>query len=197
MGIEESLLNTVHVPRGTVCFQCVHGDSVVTVGEYRINNMTADSVDGVMVVNGTLVFTNSESIFNAVSPTQVWCSNSRVNNSILVYYDCEFIPMCIQCLAKENIFLLYVVFPTITGETSVNEGDTLELYCNVSQSNPPATVHWLSPNGYTSDGGVLEIVNITRSWMGLYFCIASFNNSNITKNSSVEVVIQCKCMKCL
>ena len=33
--------------------------------------------------------------------------------------------------------------------------------------------------------------------MGFYFCIASFNNSSITKNSSVEVVIQCKCMKCL
>ena len=79
------------------------------------------------------------------------------------------------------------------GETSVNEGDTLELYCNVSHSNPPATVHWLSPNDDTSDGGVLEIVNITRSLGGLYFCIASFNNSsNITKNNSVEVIIQCE-----
>ena len=82
------------------------------------------------------------------------------------------------------------------GETSVNEGDTLELYCNVSLSNPPATVHWLSSNGNISDGGILEIANITGSWMGLYFCIASFKNFSITKNSSVEVVIQCKCMKC-
>ena len=83
------------------------------------------------------------------------------------------------------------------GETSVSEGDTLELYCNVSLSNPPATVHWLSPSGHISDGGVLEITDITRSWMGFYFCIASFNNSSVTKNSSVEVVIHCKCMKCL
>ena len=95
VGIEESPLNIVHVPRGTVCFQCIHGGSVVTVEEYSINNMTADSVDGVMVVNGTLVVTNSESIFNAVSPTQVRCSNFRINNSVLVYYDCEFISMCV------------------------------------------------------------------------------------------------------
>ena len=101
VGIDESPLNTVRVPRGTVCFQCVlHGGSVQTVEavqsveEYNINNMTADSVDGVMVVNDTLVVTNSESIFNAVSPTQVRCSNFRINNSILVYFDCEFISMC-------------------------------------------------------------------------------------------------------
>ena len=99
--IDESLLNTVRVPRGTVCFQCVlHGGSVQSVEavqsveEYSINNMTADSVDGVMVVNDTLLVTNSESIFNAVSPTQVRCSNSRINNGALVYYDCEFISMC-------------------------------------------------------------------------------------------------------
>ena len=78
------------------------------------------------------------------------------------------------------------------GETSVNEGDTLELYCNVSQSNPPATVHWQSPNDDTIDGGVLEIINITENLGGLYFCIASFNNSSITKNSYVEVIIQCE-----
>ena len=103
----------------------------------------------------------------------------------------------ISASIMENISRFIIVFPTITGETSVNEGDTLELYCNVSLSNPPATVHWLSPNGNTSDGGVLEIINITRSWMGLYFCIASFNNSSITKNNSVEVVIHCKSIKCL
>ena len=101
MKIDESLLNTVYVPRGTVCFQCVHGDSVQTVEEYSINNMTADSVDGVMVVNDTLVVSNSKSIFNAVSSTQVQCSNSRINNSVLVYYDCEFISMCYyHCLKK-------------------------------------------------------------------------------------------------
>ena len=105
MGIEESPLNTVHVPRGTVCFQCIHDNSVQTVIKYDINNMTADTVDGVMVVNDTLVVTNSESIFNAVSPTQVWCSN----NSVLVYYDCEFISMCIGQLSmsKENTFSFY------------------------------------------------------------------------------------------
>ena len=73
-------------PEELYAFSVLHGCSVQTVGEYSINNMTADSVDGVIVVNGTLVVANSESIFNAVSPTQVWCSNFRINNSVLVYY---------------------------------------------------------------------------------------------------------------
>ena len=73
MGIEESLPNIAHVPRGTVCFQCIHGDSVQTVEEYSINNMTADSVDGVMVVNDTLVVVPTVREFSMLSHLLKFC----------------------------------------------------------------------------------------------------------------------------
>ena len=71
-------------------------------------------------------------------------------------------------------------------------GDTVSLYCNASYSRPPATVQWLSPGGeVVSDGGVLKIFNFTWKLEGLYTCVASFVNSSVTKNSSVQVAIRC------
>ena len=81
------------------------------------------------------------------------------------------------------------------GETTVTMGDTVSLYCNASHSRPPATVQWLSPGGeVVSDGGVLEIFNFTWKLEGLYTCVASFVNSSVTKNSSVQVTIRCDCL---
>ena len=90
-------------------------------------------------------------------------------------------------------YLLSVV-PVITGETTVNKGDTLELYCNVSQSNPPASsVQWLSPGGEViSDGEPLEIASISTRFGGLYTCVTSYNNSTVTVNNSVDVTVLCK-----
>ena len=86
-----------------------------------------------------------------------------------------------------------IVNPLIMGETTVIMGDTVSLYCNASHSRPPATVQWLSPGGeVVSDGGVLEIFNFTWKLEGLYTCVASFVNSIVTKNSSVQVTIRCK-----
>ena len=51
---------------------------------YNIGNKT---VDGITVVNGTLIVTGSENIFNAISPTQVQCDTSQYK--VLVYYDCK------------------------------------------------------------------------------------------------------------
>ena len=56
---------------------------------FSIANETASSVDGAMVVNGTLVITNSQDIFNAVFSTQVVCKSQRICHQVLVYYDCK------------------------------------------------------------------------------------------------------------
>ena len=86
-----------------------------------------------------------------------------------------------------------IVNPLIMGETKVTVGDTVSLYCNASHSRPPATVQWLSLGGeVVSDGGVLEIFNFTWKLEELYTCVASFVNSSVTKNSSVQVAIRCK-----
>ena len=82
--------NVVYVPTGTVCFQCTSPNGLVKEdATFSIFNETASSIDGAMVVNGTLIITNSQDIFNAVSSTQIQCKSQRICNQVLVYYDCK------------------------------------------------------------------------------------------------------------
>ena len=88
--IDTSSPNVVHVPTGTVCFQCTTYHGLVKEDTtFSINNETASSIDGAMVVNGTMVITNSQEIFNAVSSTQIQCKSQRTCHQVLVYYDCK------------------------------------------------------------------------------------------------------------
>ena len=82
--------------------------------------------------------------------------------------------------------------PVITGETTLNEGDTLDLDCDVSTSSPLPSVQWFSPQGdLISESSDLEIMNIQRSAMGVYTCVAT--QSEATLNISVNVIVQCEC----
>ena len=90
VGINENPPNDVRVPSGTTCFQCVSlNGGVIADAAFTIDNEMAGSIDGVMVVGGTLVITNSENIFNVLSPTQIKCENSRICHQLLVLYDCK------------------------------------------------------------------------------------------------------------
>ena len=180
--INENPPNDVRVPSGTTCFQCVTPiDGVIADAAFTIDNETAGFIDGVTVVNGTLVIMNSENIFNVLSPTRVKCrSPPSINHKLPVLYDCKHLS---YMSAKTLTSYLLSVVPVITGETTVNKGDTLDLYCNVSQSNPPASsVQWLSPGGeVVSDGEPLEIASISTRRGGLYTCVTSYNNSTDCK----------------
>ena len=192
VGFNENPPNDVRVSSGTTCFQCVSSNGgVIADAAFTIDNETAGSIDGVMVVGGTSVITNSENIFNVLSPTQIKCEAPRICHEILVLYDCKHLSY--MSAITLTSYLLSVV-PVITGETTVNKGDTLELYCNVSQSNPPASsVQWLSPGGeVVSDGEPLEIASISTRRGGLYTCVTSYNNSTVTVNNSVDVTVLCK-----
>ena len=82
--------NFVHVPTGTVCFQCTTYQGLVKEdATFSISNETASSIDGAMVVNGTLVITNSQDLFNTVFSTQIVCKSQRICHQVLVYYDCK------------------------------------------------------------------------------------------------------------
>ena len=192
--INENPPNDVRVPSGTTCFQCVTpNDGVIADAAFTIDNETAGFIDGVTVVNGTLVITNSENIFNVLSPTLVKCrSPPSINHQLPVLYDCKHLSYIHECKTLTS-YILSVV-PVITGEPTVNKGDTLDLYCNVSQSNPPASsVQWLSPGGeVVSDGESLEIASISTRRGGLYTCVTSYNNSTVTVNNSVDVAVLCK-----
>ena len=76
------------------------------------------------------------------------------------------------------------------GETTVVEGSTLHLFCDGSNSAPQPTLHWISPNGkVVGESGELIIVNVTRNMAGTYTCVATFNDSTATMNTSVNITI--------
>ena len=79
-------------------------------------------------------------------------------------------------------------------DTTINEGHTLDLDCDASNSIPHASVEWLSPEGINvSNERILEIMNIQRSAAGIYTCVATYPISGATMNSTVNVTVQCEC----
>ena len=84
--------------------------------------------------------------------------------------------------------------PVITGMTTLNEGDTLYLDCDTSNSRPRPSVEWLSSEGVmVSNGRILEIKNIQGSVAGIYTCVATRTIHGTTMNSTVNVTVQCEC----
>ena len=82
----------------------------------------------------------------------------------------------------------------VSGVTTVNEGDTLELNCDFSNSRPLPPVKWLSPDEeIASIAAQLTIVNITRNLAGNYTCIATNVISGATMSSSAYITILCEC----
>ena len=84
--------------------------------------------------------------------------------------------------------------PVVSGETTVNEGGTLNLSCDASNSRPLPPVKWFSPDGESvSNVAQLRIVNITRTLAGNYTCIATHIISGDTMSSSAYITILCEC----
>ena len=87
--------------------------------------------------------------------------------------------------------------PVITGITTLNEGDTLDLDCDKSNSNSLVglSVKWLSPEGVVvSNERTLDIMNIQESAAGTYTCVTIRIVTGATINSTaVNVTVQCKC----
>ena len=82
----------------------------------------------------------------------------------------------------------------VSGVTTVNEGDTLELNCDASNSRPLPPIKWFSPDGnLISNNPQLTIVNITRTLAGNYTCIATHVISGDTMSSSAYITILCEC----
>ena len=79
--------------------------------------------------------------------------------------------------------------------TTLNEGDTLYLDCDASNSsNPRPSVEWLSPERVVvSNDTTLEIMNIQRNATGIYTCVATHTIYRATINSTVNVTVQCEC----
>ena len=83
--------------------------------------------------------------------------------------------------------------PVIRGAITVNEGDTLNLDCDASNSRPSPSVAWLNPEGeMVSFSRALIIENIPRDATGTYSCVATLSGATMT--SSESVTVQCECV---
>ena len=145
--------------------QCIFGGALATEASFQIENNQVAPSEGT-VVNGTLV------VFEHGSKSQhyqYWMNDSCVLSA-------GFRP------------------PVISGVTTVNEGDTLELNCDASNSRPLPPVKWFSPDGnLISNNSQLTIVNITRTLAGNYTCIATNVLSGDTMRISAYITILRKC----
>ena len=86
--------------------------------------------------------------------------------------------------------------PEITGERTVDEGDTLALDCDASNSQPLPSVAWLSPQSLVlTNVRILIVENITRSEAGTYTCVATADSTGDMLINSTVVTVQCKWQK--
>nr|XP_024660031.1 sialic acid-binding Ig-like lectin 5 [Maylandia zebra] len=103
---------------------------------------------------------------------------------------------------KFNITVIYKRKPQIIGNTTIREGDVLNLTCSV-ESFPPSLVMWSKPTSnpsrhkgtYTdahNDTGsaTLVIANVTTKQSGQYICTATHLDTTMT--SYVNVTVTCK-----
>ena len=94
-----------------------------------------------------------------------------------------------------HVFSYFTVYqpPIITGNTTVNEGDTLSLNCDSSNSNRLPPVMWFNQtHDVVSNTAQLTLPDIMRSQAGNYTCQTSPPNPDNSTSSSVDVVVKCK-----
>ncbi|CAI8052043.1 Hemicentin-2 [Geodia barretti] len=161
--------NQIDIPLGTVCVECVVNGEVVTdpTTTFLIGNSPITSLDG-----GVLVIDDTSMTFQASPALILRCSSSGD-------------------VRQASVFLDVYQPPIITGATTVNEGGTLFLSCDTTNSNREPLAQWFDKDGQmVSSSGVLNIPNIMRSQAGSYTCRTSPPNLDNSTSTSVTAVVQ-------
>ena len=184
-----------YVPPGTVCIKCSVGGEVANDSMFQIDGSDIDASTG-RVVDGVLVVFDTESVFSISSSTDVQCMTVNLNasHSVKIYLESKlYRELCFHYMRALNL-----VFrpPVITGNTALNEGDTLYLDCDTLNFKPhfDLAVKWFSPERVVvSYGETLVITNIQSNAAGIYTCVVTRIVTGATTNSTVDVTVQCKC----
>ena len=179
---------------GTLCMECSVGSEVAADAVFQIDGSNISPRMG-RVVDGMLVVFDTESVFTTVKRVQCMSVAHNTSHSVSVflpgksrYTESHFHDM------RPCVYMVVFGPPVITGMTTLNEGDTLYLECDTSNSKPRPTMEWFSPGGVNSTNErIIEIMNIQRSAAGIYTCVATHIFSGATMNSTVNVVVQCEC----
>ncbi|CAI8017196.1 hypothetical protein GBAR_LOCUS10483 [Geodia barretti] len=104
--------------------------------------------------------------------------------------------LILRCVSGSNVrqasvFLDVYLPPIIMGATTVNEGGTLFLSCDSTNSNREPLAQWFDKDGQmVSSSGLLNIPNIMRSQAGNYTCRTSPPNLDNSTSTTVTVVVQ-------
>ena len=198
----------LYVPNGTVCFECNYKNLSIFSNDvlFRINGKVINnSSESARVLKNNSIFTDTVVVFDTAewfehfSVTYVQCCEAGHHVSNV----CKgvFTQTGVFLIGRLIITLLYPVIynnasplafnpPLTTGETTVVEGSTLNLFCNGSNSTPQPTLQWISPNGkVVGESGELTIVTVTRNMAGTYTCVATLPGSTATMNTSVDITI--------
>ncbi|XP_025767635.1 sialic acid-binding Ig-like lectin 11 isoform X2 [Oreochromis niloticus] len=93
---------------------------------------------------------------------------------------------------KVNITVIYKRTPQIIGNTTIKEGDDLNLTCS-AESVPPSIIMWSklsSKANLHNDTGsaTLVIPNVTAEHSGQYICTAKYMDSVLEKDTNVTVI---------
>ena len=194
--MSENLVFRVIPPGIIVCLKCSVGDEVAADATFQIDNSNIDENTG-RVVDGVLVLFDTESVFTTARRVQCMSISLNVSHSILMSLNGKsyYTESLFNDYTRTCVYMNYIVIRrlVITGNTTLNEGDTLYLDCDASTLKPRASVKWLSPERVVvSNERILEIMNIQRSAAGIYTCVAT-RARILTTNITVDVTVQCEC----
>ena len=195
----------IYVPNGIVCNykSSIFSNDVL----FRINDKVINSSsESARVLKNTHIFTDTLVVFDTAewfepfSVTYVQCCDGHHVSNICkgmylvlahtgVFLMGRFI-LPLSCIMIMHISTVAFNPPLITGETTVVEGSTLNLFCGGSNSAPQPTLQWISPNGkVVGESGELTIVTVTRNMAGTYTCVATLPGSTSIMGTSVDITI--------
>ncbi|CAI8049453.1 hypothetical protein GBAR_LOCUS27223 [Geodia barretti] len=159
----------IDIPLGTVCVECVVDGVVDTATTtFLIGNSPITSLDG-----GVLVVDDTSMTFQASTALTLRCVSGS------------------GAVRQASVFLDVYLPPIITGATTVNEGGTLSLSCDSTNSNREPSAQWFDKDGQmVSSSGILNIPNIMRSQAGSYTCRTFPPNLDNSTSTTVTVVVQ-------
>ncbi|XP_030605306.1 sialic acid-binding Ig-like lectin 10 [Archocentrus centrarchus] len=91
-----------------------------------------------------------------------------------------------------SVTVTYSRKPQITGNTTVKEGDVLNLTCSV-ESVPPALIVWKQLGSNTNlhkntGSATLVIPNVTAEHSGLYICVSKYMDNTLKEKVNVTVL---------
>ena len=94
---------------------------------------------------------------------------------------------------KRNFFAWLAVGPVMLNypkNQTVNETDSISMFCNAS-GNPPPQIAWKKEPGFTFHGNELELKDVTKDNRGTYVCTAS-NGIGEDVSASATITVNCE-----